>query len=139
MATYDDPRPSRFAVLEKPRPPLALILRVEIEEQLYQPVVDAVCLIHIHEARAISTVDDLQPYVSGACWVRATGADIHHRDIVLVHEADHAVAQARGLLLHQLIAPRPAAGARHEHEQLAVRSEEHTSELQSPVNLVCRL
>src|SRR6185437_14662391 len=120
MTTHRDPRPSRFAVLEKPRPLLVRVLRVEIEEQLRQPVVDAVSLIYIHETRAISTVDDLQAYVSGACWVGATGADIHHGDAVLVHEADHAVAQACRLLLHELIAPRPAAGASHEDEQLAV-------------------
>src|SRR2546426_7917312 len=33
----------------------------------------------------------------------------------------------------------PAAGGKHEHARREARSEEHTSELQSPCNLVCRL
>src|SRR3989454_9186080 len=35
--------------------------------------------------------------------------------------------------------PRPAPGARPVRTRRAERSEEHTSELQSPCNLVCRL
>src|SRR2546426_6002869 len=44
---------------------------------------------------------------------------------------DQAVRQSLPLLPHGAVVP-PAAGARD-------RSEEHTSELQSPCNLVCRL
>src|SRR5256885_8690749 len=35
--------------------------------------------------------------------------------------------------------PRPSAGLAHELRTTGPRSEEHTSELQSPCNLVCRL
>src|SRR5256885_16701608 len=34
---------------------------------------------------------------------------------------------------------KPAAGAEQEDGECEIRSEEHTSELQSPCNLVCRL
>src|SRR5690242_21251300 len=50
---------------------------------------------------------------------------------------------ARRRLLHRLAPPRPAAGGCRglaaEAPLRELRSEEHTSELQSHVNLVCRL
>src|SRR2546426_8009686 len=38
-----------------------------------------------------------------------------------------------------LLERQPGGGHRHPPEAVAARSEEHTSELQSPCNLVCRL
>src|SRR5256885_7662719 len=49
---------------------------------------------------------------------------------------------AEGVLLQDLIAAPAARAVELEHDAIAVlqyRSEEHTSELQSPCNLVCRL
>src|SRR5256885_9699737 len=53
-----------------------------------------------------------------------------------------AEKRAHPALQHLLHGARPAVAriTRHLHAQpVAVRSEEHTSELQSPCNLVCRL
>jgi len=75
---------------------------------------------HVHEARAVTPSMNFQAHVAGAVGVGAASADIHHGDAVLVHQADYVVAQARRLLLQQLIAPRLAVGAWQEHEQLAV-------------------
>src|SRR5256885_8705449 len=57
----------------------------------------------------------------------------------------HAAAQPRLHRIHRRLELRgellaaPAVVVGQQHEQLATRSEEHTSELQSPCNLVCRL
>src|SRR5690606_41985091 len=69
----------------------------------------------------------------------------HHRGVVrplCVHRerAEHALAE---LHLHQRVRQRAETHAaillRHERAPQALRSEEHTSELQSRENLVCRL
>src|SRR3989454_9388631 len=53
-------------------------------------------------------------------------------------EAGHGLQHADHVRQHESLAPVPAdVDAGHNH--FAVRSEEHTSELQSPCNLVCRL
>src|SRR5256885_11641083 len=44
-----------------------------------------------------------------------------------------------GQLVQILLAEKLAAGGRSEKDLHKLRSEEHTSELQSPCNLVCRL
>src|SRR5207302_11361292 len=55
----------------------------------------------------------------------------------LMFAADGRILLARSL---QAVEPDPAlAQARHEAQVLSARSEEHTSELQSRENLVCRL
>src|SRR2546426_8566045 len=47
--------------------------------------------------------------------------------------------QGRGVGLPQSGSRRRGAGAEVGHQTEEIRSEEHTSELQSPCNLVCRL
>src|SRR2546426_4123674 len=47
--------------------------------------------------------------------------------------------RARTLLRVAEEAPRPLPGLQAAHGRVLERSEEHTSELQSPCNLVCRL
>src|SRR5256885_4936102 len=57
-------------------------------------------------------------------------------------ELDHAQAVAYPGLVVQLFVARPQlghVGVRGRMDRRKVRSEEHTSELQSPCNLVCRL
>src|SRR2546426_4723699 len=48
-------------------------------------------------------------------------------------------AGARGVTQSRAGAPHPAQRAHSGHRRGGARSEEHTSELQSPCNLVCRL
>src|SRR2546426_5492243 len=48
---------------------------------------------------------------------------------------DIVTGPGRNLFEHQFFGDPPA----HQNGQVVVRSEEHTSELQSPCNLVCRL
>src|SRR5918911_2694143 len=123
MTSDGDLRPLRLSLVEEPRPPLGWELRVEVQEQLCQPVVNAVRSGHAHQLRAIDTVDDLQTHLFEAIRVGAACAS-PWANVVLVYETDHVVAQAGGLLLHKLVSPR-AGGlgreARQEHEQLAVR------------------
>src|SRR5256885_7003677 len=47
--------------------------------------------------------------------------------------------RARGVRSHRHPRPRPARGDRGRRGRRGPRSEEHTSELQPPCNLVCRL
>src|SRR5256885_11559504 len=54
---------------------------------------------------------------------------------------DQACQKARGLRAHRQRAPLSIGRelVLHDLPELRIRSEEHTSELQSPCNLVCRL
>src|SRR5256885_5446556 len=63
----------------------------------------------------------------------AAGADDRH-----LHGARHLPADDRGVLAHRDPAAE-SAGLADRVPGAAARSEEHTSELQSPCNLVCRL
>src|SRR5205807_9439928 len=51
--------------------------------------------------------------------------------------ADEARHVAFGVLSLRDIYPQMTEGERKEREEFTIRSEEHTSELQSPCNLVC--
>src|ERR1039457_5497622 len=76
---------------------------------------------------------------------RVDGGDQHHRHLALaghpelfvVHSARQRDCPARGPLHHE-VADRPVHAGQAEGPAI-LRSEEHTSELQSPCNLVCRL
>src|SRR5205807_2871377 len=61
-----------------------------------------------------------------------------------MHEADrrsthHASFTSRSSVEIDPAHPEASLGAEHNPEPISYRSEEHTSELQSPCNLVCRL
>src|SRR5256885_13271619 len=65
---------------------------------------------------------------------RSSEPEHAHRVDDQVHaDGVHGVLRARGTRLDQ------GEPDLHEHHQEGARSEEHTSELQSPCNLVCRL
>ena len=63
MSAHGDRRPLRLSHVEELRPPLIREFRVEVQEQLRQSVLDAVCSGHVHQLGAIDTVDDLQAHV----------------------------------------------------------------------------
>src|SRR5256885_4736782 len=77
---------------------------------------------------------------------RALGREWRSGDVVVVTELDHhansdtwrALAKERGLEV-RTIRMRPEEGRLDQEDVARKRSEEHTSELQSPCNLVCRL
>src|SRR5438105_6182196 len=60
------------------------------------------------------------------------------RSVAVVPELDHAVA-ARAVPVHECVVPAPEVVGDGDAAAKADRSEEHTSELQSRVDLVCRL
>src|SRR5256885_12294478 len=73
---------------------------------------------------------------SGLAKTRVGGAEISERDANCI--IAHPGATARDVLrLIDLVKTR--GGARVSNDAIGIRSEEHTSELQSPCNLVCRL
>src|ERR1039457_6852316 len=69
-------------------------------------------------------------HVGGDAVVDTVGLGVLNHRVKTFH---HDLFQA---LVHQLLIPEKALTVLH---PLEVRSEEHTSELQSPCNLVCRL
>src|SRR5256885_8752497 len=70
----------------------------------------------------------------------AVGADIDDRaGKARVHHLRHRHEKLAGKRLHRSLRGRVAAGAPVALIPMRTRSEEHTSELQSPCKLVCRL
>src|SRR5207237_10928674 len=92
----------------------------------------SICTLSLHDALPICAMPGVMPVASG-------GIHVWHMPALTAIFGDDACFQFGGGTLGHPWGNAAGAHANREALEACVRSEEHTSELQSHLNLVCRL
>src|SRR5574341_426197 len=96
------------------------------------------CLLHCVKVKSESEVAQSCPTLCDPMNRSTPGLPVHQQLLEFTETYIHQVGDAIQPS-HPLSSPSPPAPNPSQHQSLFQRSEEHTSELQSPTNLVCRL